>query len=68
MSVTIKINGKERSLERTMNILCLMEMLNVPPRGVVVERNGEILQWDMFQQAILEDGDQLELIRLVGGG
>ncbi len=68
MPITIKINGKERSLERTMDILCLMETLNVPPKGVVVERNGEILQRDMFQQVILEDGDQLELIRLVGGG
>ncbi len=68
MSITIKINGKERSLERTMDILCLMEMLNVPPKNVIVERNGEILQRDMFQQVILEDGDQLELIRLVGGG
>jgi thiamine biosynthesis protein ThiS len=45
-----------------------MEMLNVPPKGVIVERNGEILPRDMFQQVILEDGDQLELIRLVGGG
>jgi thiamine biosynthesis protein ThiS len=34
----------------------------------VVERNRNILHRDMFDRIVLKDGDELELIRFVGGG
>ena len=68
MAITIKVNGEERSLERIMNISCLMELLEVSSKGVVVERNGEILDRELYEQIMVKDGDELELVRLVGGG
>lgn len=68
MAITIKVNGEERSLDRIMNISSLMELLEVSSKGVVVERNGEILDRDLYEQVMVKDGDQLELVRLVGGG
>jgi thiamine biosynthesis protein ThiS len=51
-----------------MDILSLLETLKVPPASVVVERNRNILHRDMFDRIVLKDGDELELIRFVGGG
>lgn len=68
MAITIKVNGEERSLDRIMNISSLMELLEVSSKGVVVEQNGEILDRDLYEQVMVKDGDQLELVRLVGGG
>lgn len=68
MAITIKVNGEERSLDRIMNISSLMELLEVSSKGVVVERNGEILDRERYEQVMVKDGDQLELVRLVGGG
>lgn len=68
MAITIKVNGEERSLDRIMNISSLMELLEVSSKGVVVERNGEILDRDLYEQVMVKDGDQLEFVRLVGGG
>ncbi len=68
MSFHITLNGKPHAVEQRMDILWLLETLKVPPASVVVERNRNILQRDMFDRVILKDGDELELIRFVGGG
>lgn len=68
MSIHIKLNGKPHAVEHHMDILSLMETLKVPPASVVVERNRNILPREMFDRVILKDGDELELIRFVGGG
>jgi len=68
MSINIKLNGKACALEQRMNILSFLETLNVSPGSIVVERNREILHRNMFDRVVLKDGDELELIRFVGGG
>jgi sulfur carrier protein len=45
-----------------------LETLKVPPGSVVVEHNREILHRNKFDRVVLNDGDELELIRFVGGG
>jgi len=68
LSIHITLNGKPHAVEQRMDILSLLETLKVPPASVVVERNRNILQREMFDRVILKDGDELELIRFVGGG
>jgi thiamine biosynthesis protein ThiS len=51
-----------------MDILSLLQTLKVPPGSVVVERNRNILHRDTLDRVVLKDGDELELIRFVGGG
>ena len=64
----ITINGKEKILEKEMNLASLPEMLEIPLKGIVVELNMEIIHSSMFEQTIIKDGDVIELIRIVGGG
>ena len=68
MPIRITLNGKPYAVEHRMDILSLLEILKVPPGSVVVERNRNILHRDMFERVVLKDGDELELIRFVGGG
>jgi len=68
MAIHITLNGKPHEVERQMDILSLLETLKVRSASVVVERNRNILQREMFDRVVLKDGDELELIRFVGGG
>jgi sulfur carrier protein len=46
----------------------LLEALGVRPEAVVVERNMTIVPRDRMAGEPVEDGDSIEIIRLVGGG
>ena len=68
MPIHIKLNGNDYAVEQRMDILSFLKTLKVSPGTVVVERNREILHRNMFDRVVLKDGDELELIRFVGGG
>jgi sulfur carrier protein len=68
MPIHITLNGKPHPVEPRMDILSLLKTLKVPPGSVVVECNRNILHRDRFDRVVLKDGDELELIRFVGGG
>ncbi len=68
MTIHITLNGKPHTVEHRLDILSLLETLKVPPGSVVVERNRSILDRETFDRVVLKDGDELELIRFVGGG
>ncbi len=65
----IRVNGKEREIGEGWTLLDLLEELGVEPgRGVAVERNREIVPKGRYKEVVLEDGDVLEIVTLVGGG
>jgi len=68
MSIYIKLNGEDHSLGPGTTVASLLEFLKVPATSVVVERNRRILDREIFDREVLEDGDEVELIRFVGGG
>ena len=57
-----------RFFDQTMHVADLLDKLKIPAGSVVVERNTEILHRDRFWDVAVEDGDQIEIIRFVGGG
>jgi len=64
----IAANGK--TLEAVLP--CTLEQFliaqNLPPRSVVVEHNGEAVPPSQFPARQLQDGDRLEIVRIVAGG
>lgn len=64
----VRINGKPVELDAPMRLLDYLAQLGVDPRSVAVEHNGEILERDAYDRAILEAGDVVEIVRMVGGG
>jgi thiamine biosynthesis protein ThiS len=68
MPITIRVNGENRSLDNHMSVMDLLALFELSPQRVIVERNREIVDKDTVDQVTLEDGDDIEIIRLVSGG
>lgn len=51
-----------------LTIAALLEELQVTTRGVAVEVNFELVPRASHAQHVLHEGDQLEVVTLVGGG
>ena len=62
------INGEARRVADGLTAAQLLETLSVKPEGVVVELNLAIVKRAQLPQALLKDGDRVEIVRLVGGG
>lgn len=66
---TITLNGEVRSFDPPIStVAALLRLLELEGRPVVVERNGEALFPREFGQTALEDGDRIEIVRVVAGG
>ncbi len=63
----LTVNGKDIDFNMT-NVQHLIELYNLKPKGVVVERNGEIVKRENFELEELKEGDVIEIVRFVGGG
>jgi sulfur carrier protein len=67
-TLSITVNGGEREVDPGTSVADLLELLDLKPGMVVVERNREILARDAYPSVQLEAGDRLELVHFVGGG
>ena len=61
-------NGKEREVDDHASVDAFIRELDLDPRFVIVEHNGEALDRRRFSETLLHDGDRLELVRAVAGG
>lgn len=66
--ITLQVNGKQVELEAPIPLVLYLEQLGVNPRTVAVEHNGEIIQRASFASVVLNQGDRVEIVRMVGGG
>ena len=57
-----------RRLPGGQNIEGLLQSLELQPRLIVVEHNGDILRRERYPEVQVADGDALELVHFVGGG
>ncbi len=64
----ITVNGQSRHFPGPLTVAELLDSLGINPKAVVVERNLTILDRKIFAMQVLDDGDHIEIIRLVGGG
>jgi thiamine biosynthesis protein ThiS len=66
--ITLQVNGKLVELERATPLLAYLEKLGVNPRSIAVEHNGTIIERTEYERATLNEGDTVEIVRMVGGG
>lgn len=64
----IVMNGETREIESGTTVARLIEKLKMQPRFLAVERNFELVPRARHAECVLADGDQLEIVTLVGGG
>jgi len=66
--VKIVMNGQAREIEQGTTVARLIDSLKMQPRYLAVERNFELVPRTRHAECVLEDGDKLEIVTLVGGG
>ncbi len=66
--ITIKLNGEARSVVPKWTISDLLLDLKINNRYCAVERNLELIPRERHTECQLQDGDQIEVVTLVGGG
>ena len=67
----IKVNGEIKELDTATHpptLTWVIEQLGHHPRLVVVEFNGTILTPSHWDDQRVQDGDNLEIVTIVGGG
>jgi sulfur carrier protein len=65
---SLQINGKRVELEHPTRLLDYLDQLGVNPRAVAVEHNGTIIERVEYDAVTLQEGDTVEIVRMVGGG
>lgn len=66
--LSITVNGQPRRLPEGATLGELLAALSVPPEGVAVALNLEVVPRRRLEAQRLRDGDRVELVRAVGGG
>ena len=66
--MTLTVNGENRDLEENTTLIGLLESFSLNPEATAVQLNDDILERRTFKSITLNEGDTVELIRIVGGG
>jgi sulfur carrier protein len=61
-------NGSPYDVDGGTTVSAFIRSRSLDPRFVVVERNGEPLERERYDDVRLDEGDRLELVRAVAGG
>jgi len=67
-SVTITLNGDHYELSAPMSVAELLAHLAIDARRVAVEHNLAVLKRTAFEQTLVREGDEVEIVNFVGGG
>jgi thiamine biosynthesis protein ThiS len=67
-TVQVRINGEHRRVAEGISISKLVSELGFDPVRVAVERNLEVVPRSTLSEVKVEDGDDFEIVRFVGGG
>jgi thiamine biosynthesis protein ThiS len=66
--VTIKLNGDPFELPAPLSVAELLAQLDIDARRVAVEHNLAVVKRAAFEEIIVRDGDEVEIVNFVGGG
>jgi sulfur carrier protein len=66
--VNAQINGDAREVPEDSTVLSLVRSLGLEPGWVVVEHNLHALDRAVWERTPVREGDQIEIVRFMGGG
>lgn len=66
--ITLTVNGKRREAIGPMSIESYLTQIGITQSHIAVAHNGEVVRRTELAGITLHDGDQLEIVRAVGGG
>ncbi len=66
--IRVTLNGAPREFPAPLTFSQLLQELALAGGRLAIERNGEIVPRSRFGEALLADGDRVEVVIAVGGG
>ena len=66
--MTITLNGDPFQLTGPITIAELLVQLDLDPRRVAVEHNLVIVKRAVYDSTVIDRGDTIEIVNIVGGG
>lgn len=64
----VTINGKTSEMIEKLSVRDVITERKLPVTLVIIELNGEIIKRELWDNLKLNPGDNLEIIRIIGGG
>jgi sulfur carrier protein len=64
----LRLNGEEHELQNAATLPALLASLQLTEKLVLVELNGSAVSRADFPATKLEEGDAIEIVRMVAGG
>ena len=66
--LTIMLNGESREIPSDWTLTDLLNDLQINNRYCAVEQNQKLVPREQHADCVIQDGDQIEVVTLVGGG
>ncbi len=66
--IRVTLNGERRELEAPVSILALLNRLEIDPRTVAVEHNRVVVKRARYDETMIDDESEIEIVAFVGGG
>lgn len=66
--MTISLNGAETDVPDGATVADMLRQLGKDPKFLAVERNLELVPRKTHAEVVLQPGDRVEIVTLVGGG
>lgn len=64
----VRVNGEDRELAEGVSVAALLVSMSLEVNGIAVALNMEIVRRGEYGDTQLSDGDEVEIVRAVGGG
>lgn len=66
--ITLQVNGDAQQCAAGLALPDFLTQMGVNPALVVVEYNGDIVPRQQWPGIVVQEGDRLEIVTIVGGG
>jgi|TARA_B100000768_G_C11141039_1_gene316101 thiamine biosynthesis protein ThiS len=66
--IKIKVNGKNKTIDKGSSLHELVEGLKIPIKKVAIEFNKEIVNKKKIKKIKLQNNDVVEIVHFIGGG
>jgi sulfur carrier protein len=64
----IQVNGELLEVDDESSLSKLVSVLNLKPEQVAIELNKQVVRRAEWENTLLREGDQVEIVHFVGGG
>ncbi len=64
----VRVNGEDKELAEGVSVAALLEFMELEVNGIAVALNMEIVRRGEYGDTHLSNGDEVEIVRAVGGG